>query len=381
MKKGDESCKLRVLIVNSRMNIYGGAEVLIVNLAKYMAKKGIENALLTTYISPEIAKDFIGTKIIIQQKHNIYGRAQDILALYEGVRKNFKYFDLINVHNYPAELSIFRCHKPVVWMCNEPFLYLSLGLNYSLFIKLRKWLMFTFEKFVVKRYISKAVVADKFNAERFRKIYGFKPEIIHYGIDYQLFTDGDGKKALENFNLYDSFIVLHVGMLTPFKNQLESIRTIEKLKDKIENVKLVFAGLGNDKYLLSLKKYIKKKKLEDIVVFTGHLDRMQLRDLYHACDVLLHPVKSQGGWLAPFEALCAGKPIVVSNEMSASDIIRKEKIGIVTDNFSEAIRKIYKNPDKYREVGKRGQEYVRKNLSWEKFGQNMVNLFCKLVER
>jgi glycosyltransferase involved in cell wall biosynthesis len=167
-------------------------------------------------------------------------------------------------------------------------------------------------------------------------------------------------------------------MLQPFKNQMESIKTIEKLRERIPNLKLVLAGWGLQEYENSLKNYIKEKGLEKNVVFTGHLDREGIRDLYNTCDVLLHPIKSQGGWLSPFEALCAKVPVVVSPEMTASDIIRKEKIGIVTHAYVEAVLEIYNNQEKYHEMAEKGKEWVINNLSWDKYCEKMVDLFTKI---
>lgn len=375
---------MRVLIVYPRMYVYGGAELLIVKLANYMTKRGIENALLTTSILPEMQNDLDGTEIIIQENFKIPFDIlgfNEILALHKGVRDNLRYFDVINVHNYPAELSIFPFHKPAIWMCNEPELYLTLQLKVAPFDIIKNNILFTFDKFVVRYYIKNVVVVDEFNCKRFREIYGFKPEIINYGIDYDFFSKGDGNRALKKFNLFGNFVVLQVGMLTPFKNQMESIKTVEKLKYKIPNIKLVLAGWGyGDTWEMQLKKHVKERNLVQNVVVTGHLSRKDIRDVYHACDVLLHPIKPQGGWLAPFEALCAKKPIVVSEEMTASNIIKREKIGTVTDDFAETIWDIYINPQKYKEAAERGQKWVRENLGWEKFCEKMVNVFCKAME-
>jgi glycosyltransferase involved in cell wall biosynthesis len=371
------------------MDIYGGAELVIVKLANYLTKKGIENALLTISIAPEIVNDLNGTRVIIQQNkrsilikvlEKILGISviNEIIALHRGIRNNLNDFDIINVHNYPAEISTFLCNKPVIWMCNEPELFLTLELK-SLFHAKSIWreflntrskftlkMLFEIEKFVVRNYIKYVCVSDEFNAKRFEKIYGFKPIIINYGIDHEFFSQGDKYRAFKKLNLYDNyFIVLQVGWIQPFKNQLESIRTIEKLKDKIPNIKLILAGPEDRGYKMMLEKYIREKKLEQYVIFTSYLNREEIRDLYHACDVLLHPIKSQGGWLAPFEALCAKKPIVVSTEMTASDIIKREKIGIVTDDFAEAIWDIYINPDKYNEIAEKGQVWVMEILRWD----------------
>lgn len=371
---------MRVLIVNPGIFAYGGAELLIVRLANYMTKRGIENAFLTTTIPPVMEKDLDRTRILIQKVPNIpLGEIRELLALHRGVKNNLDNFDVINVHNYPAELSVYPYDKPVVWMCNEPFLYL-MSFESSLTLKLRTKIKLIFDKYVVRNYIKNVVVADGFNAERFRKIYGFNPEIINYGIDYEFFSCGGRMGLSDRFDLDNSFSVLQVGMLQPFKNQMESIRTIEKLKERIPNIKLILAGWGLPAYEELLKKYVREKGLEKNVIFTGHLNKESVRDLYHACDVLLHPIKPQGGWLSPFEALCAGLPIVVSKEMTASDIIRKENIGVVTDNYVEAILEVYNNPEKYKKTAEKGKEWVIKHLSWEKYCEKMVNLFTKVYQ-
>jgi glycosyltransferase involved in cell wall biosynthesis len=366
------------------MHVYGGAELLIVKLANYMTKKGIDNALLTTSIPLEMQKDLAKTNIIIQEKPKMLIdilNTSEIIALHKGLHNNLNNFDVINVHNYPAELSVFPYHKSFVWMCNEPLAYLILQRKLSRTSRIENEILLAFEKFVVRNYIKNVVVADEFNAERFDRIYGFKPEIINYGIDYEFFSKRDRHKLLNDFNSHNSFIVLQVGWIQPFKNQMESVKTIEKLKERIPNIKLMLVGQREREYGMLLEEYIKKKRLEQNVIFTGHLGRGQVRDLYHACDVLLHPIKSQGGWLAPFEALCAKKPIVVSPEMTASEIIKREKIGVVTDDFAGVIWDMYNNQDKYNKMEERGQVWVRENLSWDKFCEKTVEFFYRVVGR
>ena len=377
---------MRVLIVYPKMYLYGGGELLIVRLANYLTEMEIENALLTTDISPEIENDLIGTKIIkysyraIQRDPKPLDPFRTLWLLNKGVRKNLKHFDIINVHNYPAELSIYPYHKPVVWMCNEPP---EVGVQIRLHDEPKhslRHLIFrvflAFDRHVVRHYIKNVVVADEFNEIRFRRIYGFNPHILNYGIDHHFFADhfkdNRGKAT-------DQFTMLHVGMLTSLKNQMESIKTIEKLKDTIPGIKLILAGSAQGQYLLSLQEYIRAKQLEEHVEITGHLSKEHLRNLYHTCDVLLHPIKSQGGWLSPFEALCARVPIVVSSEMTASNLIKKENLGIVTDNFASAILDIYKNPAKYNEMATWRAEWVRDNLSWDNFCEKMLKVFTETL--
>lgn len=377
---------MRVLIVQPNMPVYGGADRVIVKLANYLTKKGIENAVLTLTMSPEIRKDLEKTRIIIpkeipkRRNKGFLNFINEILILRKYVHKNINSFDVINVHNFPAELSVFPHVKPTVWMCNEPpELYLKP--NPSLPLKMLQMTGMAIDKFVVKNYIKYVCVAE-FNAERIKKKYNIMPEINNYGIDSAFFSKGNGERAKKMFNLHENFVVLHVGILTPFKNQMESIKTVEKIKNKIPNVKLVLAGWAGwekSEYETMLQRYVHAKSLDQQVVFTGHVSRDVVRDLYQACDVVLFPFKPQGGWLAPFEALCAGKPIVASSVTTTAGIIKREKIGIVTDNFDKAVMDIYTDPTKYHDMAERGRVWVEKNLGWGKFCQKMLELFEKAL--
>lgn len=122
-------------------------------------------------------------------------------------------------------------------------------------------------------------------------------------------------------------------------------------------------------------KFIHDNNLEGHVVFLGHVTRDELRYLYHNADVMLHPISSQGGWLSPFEMICAGKPVIVSKDLTAASIIEREQIGIVTDNYVEALLDVYLNKEKYRRMSSRGSEYVRAHLSWDRFAEQMLTEF------
>lgn len=371
---------MKVLIVYPKIYIYGGAELLLVRLCNYLTKKGIKNSLFTISIIPEVERDLKGTDIIIKKlSKNKMNILEYMFFLWKNVRNYSNDFDIINVHNYPTEISAFLCIKPVIWMCNEPELYLR-SINSSFKLKLLFKILLKIERFIIKNNMKNVVTSDEYNSERFRKIYGFKPEIINYGIDYEFFSRKRAEVSKKIFGLSNNFVVLQVGMLTPYKNQLESIKIVEKLRNKIPQIKLVLIGWGEGRYKKILEEYIRDKRLEEYVIFIGHVNREELRDYYYSCDVLLHPIKPQGGWLSPFEALCAKKPIVVSSEMTASEIIKRENIGIVTGDYEGAIIKIYRNPDKYNEVAEKGAKWVKENLSWDNFCEKMLNLFYKSME-
>jgi glycosyltransferase involved in cell wall biosynthesis len=104
-----------------------------------------------------------------------------------------------------------------------------------------------------------------------------------------------------------------------------------------------------------------------------------VRELYARHDVLYHPVEEQGGWLVPFEAMCANLPIVISEKSPAAGLIRHNKLGLVDcsgiDIFEFVKSKAYEKADT-----KRSQEWVKSNFTWEKYGERMLHIFEEVAK-
>jgi glycosyltransferase involved in cell wall biosynthesis len=365
---------MRVLIVNPRFFIYGGAELLIVELCRYLTRKNVEHALLTTAIIPEVSQALPKTRIILIPCR--WDSLKFYFNLWLAVRKHASQYDLINIHNFPAEFSAFMSRRPVVWMCNEPELYLRKINTKSRRGKLLGAPVFLFERWIVRNFIRKTIVSDPFNARRFQSLYGIAPSVVNYGIDYDFFSvpDESGVHRLKA-QWGKRFVILHVGMMTPLKNQLRSLQALCEVKKRIPDCLLVLAGSWEDAYKSLLDSFIIENQLAKNVIFTGHIDRQELKSYYYTCNVLLHPIGSQGGWLAPFEALCAALPIVVAPDMTASEIITEKQLGTVTNDYEEVINCIYEQPSSYQAMAQYGKQWVRENLSWDKFCQGMLDVF------
>lgn len=380
---------MNVLIVHPHMAFGGGAELVVANLANYLSRKGVDNTILTlseplksleihdrsNIVTP--ARKYT-PKVRSESFLNALGTLDEIFALRALVRKYADSFDLINAHNFPATWAVPR-GKPSVWMCNEPP-DLWGNAEPSVPLKMLRNIGAVIDKTIVDS-INKICVADEFNAARVLETYGRKTEIIPYGIDYEFFCNNDNENfVLEKFSLSaDDLILLQVGWLSPAKNQLESVKAVKRLKETISDVKLILVGASVGSYEKTLKEYVVANGLKDHVVFLDFQAREIVRELHHIADIVIHPVNEQGGWLTPFEALCASTPIIVSKRMTAANIISKEEIGVVTDDLVGAIHKIYNRPKEYKKMALRGKQYVANNLSWDAFGKRMLSVFENVV--
>ncbi len=373
----------RVLLVHTQMKFLGGAELLIIELANWLTKRGIKNDILVLSKSKEVEDMLINTSIIIP-KHNIdlqppgFKNTKDILnfvRIYRrALRKIDSNYDVINFHNFPVTWTLFPRKKPCVWMLNEPPNLWSkpqARLWLRTLNKIRNYL----DREIIKNSVDIICVADEFNKERGKVRYKKTPKIVYYGVNYEFFSKGSANRAIKKWSLNGKFIVVQSGMITEAKNQMESIKTINKIKSKIPNILLVLAGKADENYKKELNRYIHQNKLEKHILFTDNLNRGDLRDLYKACDVGLFPVGRQGGWLAPFELLCAGNPIVVSEDLGAASIIKKFNLGIATKNYDYALFEIYNNKSKYGKIARESSLFVKKNLGWNIFTDKMIKAY------
>ncbi|MBI5892268.1 MAG: glycosyltransferase family 4 protein [Deltaproteobacteria bacterium] len=383
---------MKVLIVHPHMSFYGGAETVVINLAREIKKLDVENSVLTLSISEEVKSLCEGVEVITPEECfgvNLQNRSfagsmkrlfAEVMALRRLVMRYAAGYDIINTHNFPATWALaFTGHKNIVWMCNEPpDMWNKEGS--SILLKVIREVGYHIDRFIVRRTVQRLCVADELNGERIGGRYGMDFDIISYGIEYDLFSEGDGSVVIEKYGLQDKFIVTQVGTITPQKNQMESVTAVKELKNKIPNIILLLAGTGSNDYEKSIRGYIRENKMNEHIFFLGHLPKNEIAAIYCASNVALFPVKTQGGWLAPFEAMCASVPVIVSGTMGAASLIKREGLGIVTQNYADAVFDIYRNPSAYREKTIVSKEWVKNNLTWANFAKRNLQIFEDIIK-
>ena len=375
----------KVLIVHNQMKYFGGAELLIVEMANWLTKMGIKNDILALSSSREVEEELINTEVItINNDINLrppgYRSVSEVLKAIKIFRKRLNEikddYDVINFHDFPVTWSLWPRKKPAVWFMNLPPNLWSkpdAGFFYKMLNKFRVWL----DRVIVRGSIDVITVAEEANLERSKDRYGKNPRMVNFGINYDFFSNGDAKKAIDKFKLRNKFVVMQSGILNESRNQLGSVKTINQLKGEIPNILLILTGRFDDHdYKKRIEEYIKKNKLDKHVLLAGNLaTREELRDLFKAADVGLFPMRGQGGVLVPLEMLSAGMSIIVSEEMETASFIKKNGLGIVTKDYAKAVLEIYNNLEKYKEKAKKRSLFVRDNLSWRAFASNMAEAF------
>lgn len=366
---------MRILVAYPRFRVFGGAELVVVRFCQFLARENVEHALLTTHMIPEVRAQIPDTRLFLRS-FPPRGRSffEFVLFYLRELKRAAVSFDVINAHNFPSELISLISPKPVVWMCNEPEPFIYAQQN--------PWKPFTyvwcFLEFLAARFFVKAsIVADGINEARFLRLFHSAPQVAQYGIDWEYFGCRERVEFPWENEIAGKFVVLHVGWIQPLKNQLESLRTLKQIRSEIPNAILVLAGVWEENYKRELDSFISQNDLQGSVLFLGHLARAMIREWFYRSHVLLHPVKSQGGWLAPFEAISAGLPVIVSPELTCGEILRREGIGIVTTQFSQAVKDVARHGGAFYGAGSIGIEWVKKNLGWDSFSERLREILSR----
>jgi glycosyltransferase involved in cell wall biosynthesis len=279
------------------------------------------------------------------------------------VRERVNGFDVVNAHNFPAIWAIPN-NKPVVWQCNEiPDLWHNQRISKAInpFLNIGRY----GDRVISNRKKPLAVVADKRMRTIFEHRYGFRPEVVPYGIESD-FWNCEKK--------YEGFTIVVPSMVTPSKRQMEILEDVNILKKHIPSLRVIFAGYkAKTMYSFQLDKYIYDNNLRDIVSFTGMIDRESLKELYSKASLAILSGSGQGSWLGGFEAIATGTPIIVSPKLTCSELVRSERLGIVSDNYVDNVLEVYTHQEHYQKQVKWQKEWVKKNLTWDNYCSQMVD--------
>jgi starch synthase len=309
----------------------------------------------------------------------------DIPSMLNLGRSIPKGFDVINNHNQPSEWAAFfakkRLRVPVVWMCNEPPFWFFLP---ELRAGLRKinWPVFEVLDRVAVNYIDEIIVLSHVAQGYVKKAYQRPSKVVRSGTDIELFHEASGKSIREKYALGNDFVLLQVANLVINKHQADSIRALYRLSRRYNNIKLILDGGGRREDLVKLSEEL---GVRDKVLFLHTNDDEELARVYAACDVFVFPAHITWG-LAVIEAMAAAKPVIVSRKCGASEIIQSGVNGIVVDHakpeeMARHVERLINDSKLRKRLGENAYEYVRNNLSWEKYARTMEKIFEQKISK
>jgi glycosyltransferase involved in cell wall biosynthesis len=305
----------------------------------------------------------------------------EVPAMLNLAKRIPKGFDVINNHNFPTEWAAFfakkRLKAPIAWMCNEPP-YWFLAPEHRSGLRRINWPLFELLEKVAVDYIDEIMVLSHVSAEYVRRAYNRKSTIVRTGVDTELFHRASGGRLRRKHGLEDSFVLLFVGG-SRYARRSDIIKALHHLSKDYDNVRVIL-DVARQREMLT--KLAEKLGVASKVLLLNSRSDEELAEVYAACDVFVYPSSASPWGLVVTEAMAASKPVIVSKQVGTSEIIQSGFNGIVVDQtgpeeIARQVERLINDSGLRRRIGENAYEYVKNNLSWEKYAENVENVFQK----
>lgn len=154
---------------------------------------------------------------------------------------------------------------------------------------------------------------------------------------------------------------------------------------KLENAVLVIAGPDSeDGYMQKVKGFARQAGIEDKVFSTGMLHGKERIQAYVDAELFaLCSYQENFGIVVP-EALAAGLPVVISDQVNVCDDVKKFEVGTVVptrqEKLTEAIQYWMTDENERLRVGQLARKTAFEQYDWNRIGERWVGHYEKIVQ-
>ncbi len=178
--------------------------------------------------------------------------------------------------------------------------------------------------------------------------------------------------------------LLFLSRLHPKKGLDLLIPAFAAVRQRFADARLVVAGPDDGARPLAVE-LVARHGLGDCVEFPGMLTGPDKDRAFAEAGLFVLPSYSENFGIAVAEAMAAGLPVVVSDQVNIHDAIADAGAGLVVpcqiDRLAQALSALLADPDRSRQMGSNGVELVRKRYSWPAIGKQLEDVYRQIVDR
>ena len=412
---------MKILQVNF-IDTTGGAAIAANRLNKDLLKNGIDSKMLvinknsddSTIIGPvskvskylpKLRLHFSQRILKLQKTSNLIFHSLNIFPT--GLHRiiNSMDVDIVHLHWINAEMisigEISKINKPIVWTLHDSWAFCgaehhpAMENDYRYIdgykrsnrnvgdsgIDLNRWVWKRKKKAWDNIKNLTLIAPSNWMANRARQSILFKDrkiEMIHVGMDYNLFRPRDKRTVREILEIsVDKKIVLFGAMNAtsdPLKGYDLLIQALRKL-DNIKDVELLIFGTSNIDKL-----YINNIKIH----FLGHIsDNFLLNLFFNAADIFILPSMRENLPYVIMESLSCGTPVIAFDIGGISDMIDHKVNGYLAkpfgiDDLAKGIKWVL-NLSSYDKLSKNTREKVIKEFDNRKIAEKHTELYNNAI--
>jgi glycosyltransferase involved in cell wall biosynthesis len=370
-----------VNILNVNMSIDpvtgGGTAERTIQMAKYLAKAGINSSILTCDIgmSHEFIKGLSG--IDVKVLPCLLSRFYIPRFNYRELKKMVCNTDIVHLMNHWTLINAIIyiiCEK-----LGKPYVVCPAGAlpSYGRSRLLKKM----YNALIGTRMIQNASRHIAIPAEEANQYleYGIDPQsvdVIPNGINPKDFNAEGDSEFRKKHCLGDKPFILFMGRLNIIKGPDILLQAFAGIKAKFPDHNLVFAGPDGG-MLSKLNEIVRKYNLEDCVHFIGYIGGEEKSWAYHSTELLVIPSRQEAMSIVAIEAGVTGTPVLMT-DVCGFNQVGQIGGGIIVKPTITEIQKgllVLEDTGKLKRMGNILKNFVLDHYTWDSVINKYIILF------
>ncbi len=277
--------------------------------------------------------------------------------------------------------SIFIIFEPNAWIYSDNFIR-GLSMLKQILVKMGKPFVKCLDR-MAARNADALVVPDAFTARRCYDIYKRTCEVLHVGVNTELFH------ASHNNEIYERYagreIIIHSSTyLNPVKGSIYCVKALGHIVKQIPNCLLLILNPHcEDNARNALLKTARSLNVETNLEFLPEIAEKDLPYYYTLASVAMQPSLYESTRMALVEAAACGTPgVSFSDGTAGEDIIDNETGYIVPiydiEALANAAVKIIREKEIRTRMSIKAVELARDQFSWNNNADKMWQLILKI---
>jgi glycosyltransferase involved in cell wall biosynthesis len=175
--------------------------------------------------------------------------------------------------------------------------------------------------------------------------------------------------------------VLSGGGTEPRKNIVGLIEAFGRAPRLREKLNLVVVG-GMCRGAEAIREVIRRARLEEVVIFPGHVPLEDLRMLYSSCALFAFPSLYEGFGMPVLEAMACGASVVCSNASSLPEVAGDAALFVDPrdhEAWAQAMTRVIEDANLRHDLRRRGALRI-KAFSWEQSAREQLRVYQELAQ-
>ncbi|BBM87796.1 glycosyltransferase [Candidatus Uabimicrobium amorphum] len=245
-----------------------------------------------------------------------------------------------------------------------------------LFLRIERFLARFTDKIVVISPQQQSEICDKYRIARKNKF-----AIIPLGFDFacpQIVMKERGWLRERHQWKEQDVVVGIIGRLAAIKNHEMFLDVAERVAK--EHMHIKFAIIGDGELRSQLEESVKKRNLQQHVVFSGWVK--ETAQIYSDIDIVALTSRNEGTPVVAIEGMYYSKPVVATNVGGVSDVVDEDsgflcEVGDV-ESFTANVLRLANNTQLREQLGKSAHERSKKMFCYTRLVGDIENLYASL---